>query len=403
MMRQIAHAPRFGPSRGLRFVRAKMTMKPLATAYDELHRAWRAEDTRGQRSREALLLGQFAVSNVTGIRTAFGHLLAYLKGTRTMGGLESLFLTGLHGLWLAGDRTMFYSGLKVWSGLNELSREDRSVESRTPILFYDRGHDLATFVTPSRWNRINDALLHGALGSGVGIGIRQGGPGLASDGVLDWISCVGSLTTMGAAAGGAIGAGIGSAAGGVGALPGGAAGGIIGGAGGLSFGIGFCTVIILDNASQEEPPKEEGPPISEGDPNGGGTESGAQGGSSGEGGTTTVAGGGDEGGGDSGSNDDGPDPKEAETGDETETALVYPVPDDLRGMGSRFAELVSTPNPDDDTGLPKGGPGGPPPGPNPVLRGAATFALHGMPRVGSAGNVVRAGFMGLALSGMRSV
>lgn len=401
MNRPNARAMGLRPSRGLRFGYARVTMKPLATAYDELHHSWRMKVTREHRRREALLLGQFAASDTAGVRAAFGHLLAYLRGRGSMDGLQSIFLTGLHGLWLAGDRVMFDSGLEVWSNIGEADRNRRGEGTRTPILFYDRGHDLATFVTQERWDRISDAVLHGALGSGIGVGIRQGGPALASDGVLDWIGCVGSLTTMGAAAGGAVGAAVGSGAAGVGALPGGAAGGIVGGAAGLSFGIGFCTVIILDNASQEDLPKNEGPPISEADPNGGGITSGSAEASSG-GKDTVLAGGGDEGGGDSGGNGDNSEPNQAETEGEIHSTLVYPVPDDLRGMGQRFAELVSTPNPETDSDLPKGRPGGAPPGPNPLLRGAATVALHGMPRMGSAGNLVRAGFMGAGLGGARS-
>jgi hypothetical protein len=94
----------------------------------------------------------------------------------------------------------------------------------------------------------------------------------------------------------------------------------------------------------------------------------------------------------SGEDDHNDDEETTTDGDATNTALVYPVPDDLRGLGTSFIELVSTPNPDGDTDNVPQHPGAGP-GPNPVLRGIATFALHNMPRMSNTG-ILRLGFMG---------
>jgi hypothetical protein len=224
----------------VRYVRGRVQLKPLATAYEELHRLSRVEDIKTHRYREALLLGQFAASSNLWVRDAFGQLLAYAKGARTMRGLESLFLTGLHSTWLSNDKLMFNNGVVTWSLVKELSYsiEFRPADkgARNPITFFDRENCLVTVVTAARWDRIEDSILHGVLGeSGVASGLRQSGPGLASDGILDWINCVGSFATIGVAAGGAIGGAPGLVAGGPpGAVAGGTAGAIIGG------GIGAC-------------------------------------------------------------------------------------------------------------------------------------------------------------------
>jgi hypothetical protein len=298
-----------------------------------------------------------------------------------MSGLESFFLTALHNAWLTKDRALFRAAVRAWSQLPQASpseaRQARNGRSSTPIIFYDRENNMATIMTDAFWSRISDSILHLALGGGdVGGAIRGSGSTLASDGLLDFISCVGAFTTT-AGGGGAVVGGV------IGGPPGAGTGAGVGGAFGFAFGLGYCGVKSIfgdgtpkdsDKGGSTNPKGGSSGPVSSNEPGTSGNE-------------------------DTGNEDDTEDGTDDDTDeeseDETEVDLVYPVPDDLISSKANYAELISTPSPDSDDSHPIAPPGTP--GPNPVLRGIATFALHDMPRLGNNGTIVRLGFMRGAL------
>jgi hypothetical protein len=362
----------------LRFVAARIDFRPTPAALRGMYDLYASGQYGAYLNRLTHALGQVAVADDASVRSLYTHILAFFEGSRSLAGLESLFLSCMHNTWLTRDESLYRAGISAWQ-----SYQPRAPRSRkTPgLVFYDRETNLVSFVSAAACTRLHRDLLEGGFFADGGIGgaVRTGA-GLADDNPYGWSvsRCglvVAALATAGGGVAGAIGAGL--AAGPGAAVAGGKEGLELGAALGVILAGAIChddkpAAQAQTPGTTEQPDTVETPDMSVDVP-------------------------------DAGRQDGAPQPTDNENeqqmsmpdehpdqscdGCVSVMSSGYPLPDGPDGPGGPLAsivEIVSFPTENGEPGGPAGLAG----------VGSKTFLVHGMPRL-AAGNqsLARAGFL----------
>lgn len=246
-------------------VNAKLLLGPPSFVLDTLRTASLEGDGKLQNKMTCLSLAQFAVVNNQDVTILMQQIFSFVKGAKTVAGIESLFLSGLAHLRRTHQYGLYEYGVKMWL---EKSRKLPLRKSSTHIIFLDREFNMVTFLPGTALPHlvekledsfsqilnvrpeINKTLLTGGLGD-----IIRDPRGFA-DAPWDhgYSQCQDQMTGMGAAAGFLVGNFFGGDAGGL------VIAGVAGGTTRFLSSFLICDdpkQVVADSKPQKEPKPEQ--------------------------------------------------------------------------------------------------------------------------------------------------
>jgi hypothetical protein len=348
----------------LRFVPTHLALTGLQDSYVKKQEGW-------YQTRLLHALAQLMVVDDAAVQSLYSNILSFSVATRSLAGLESLFLSCMHNAWLMRDEKLYRAGIDVWHQF----RPNNQIPSRDGhVIFYDREASLMTFISVQALSNLRDDLSNiGFFGQG-GIGGTIRGNGYAADNANgdSFSRCLAKAASMGAI-GGAIAGAIAGAIGGFGA---GTAGGAKAGAefGALGAAAVFAWVCEDDSKSNSttDQPKDNQPKDDQPKDDQNKDQSQNQ--------STQPT-----------QNENDQQQSLPEEHPDQSIDVVsggYPTPDGSDGgsgggnPAAQYVETVGYPNPDGVNGGPAGMPTDDSGPVGPLARGLSmTFLMHGMPRL----------------------
>ena len=267
-------------------VKLKLILGPPSYVLDKIQTACFNEDGSLQTKMTCIALGQFAVVNNASASYMMHHVFSYLRGSKSVAGLESLFLSGLAHLHRMHEYGLYNYGVSLWL---KYSRKLPHRKPSTHFIYLDREFNMVTFLPGNSiqllTERLEETLSEKVIAideinkknltGSIGDVIRD--PRGFADSPWDhgFSKCVGELTSIGTI-GGAIVGGVAGAEGGPAGVAGGAKiGGIVGGFVTTTIGVWTCddpkpakegkpeNPTFVPDMGADQPPPETKPPTSE--------------------------------------------------------------------------------------------------------------------------------------------
>ncbi len=251
-------------------IKMKILLGPPSYVLNQMQTACFNGDGQLQTKMTCIALGQFSVVNNTDASVMMQHVFSYVRGSKSVAGLESLFLSGLAHLHRRHEFGFYEYGVRLWL---EYSKKLPHRKVSTHFIYLDREFNMVTFLPGtaisnlvqkleeplSKILRLNADVHKTVLSGGLGDVIRF--PTGYADTPWDngYSKCVAELTSMGTIGGGLIG-GLALSESGPGAA--------LGIKGGAAIGAALLGTIGVWSCDDPKPVKEDRPekPVKELEP-----------------------------------------------------------------------------------------------------------------------------------------